>query len=204
MLLDPSRLVHSHVPTPNLAQIGQQKAPLEVRIRMQNGIQLARRPEIIPLHDRELVLVLGLEYAVARNMEPRLAHVFSHGAEQRLVVSPSTSCPHRSAQEGDEVVRGEGAIRAAVDLPGLGRGRFGQDLLAGVGGVASSAPVGVAADFAVGVFDVVDVFLVEFFFVRVSTFPAADVREEEEGRGLNWVYKCECRSERGSLWTTFA
>jgi len=71
-------------------------------------------------------------------------------------------------------------------LAGGGRG-FGEEFLAGVGGVAAAAAVGVAAYVAVGVADVVEVFGFEFVWEGGSVLVGLGRCEGGIGRGVRTV-----------------
>jgi len=134
----------------------QQETPLKVLVRMKKRIQLGRRPEIFILNLLNLPLMRVLENAVTRDMVALLLNVVPD-LIQRLALIDA-----RALQHLDQVIGGEGAVRAAMALARAGEG-LSEEFLARVRGVAAAAAVSVAADVAVGVADVVDVFFFEFF-----------------------------------------
>lgn len=100
-----------------------------------------------------------LEDPVAGDVVPGLAvtDVVADVAEQGAIVDAD------ALEEPDQVVGAVGTVRAAVGLASAGW-CFRQQFLARVWRVAASAAVGVAADIAVGVADVVLVFGFEFLW----------------------------------------
>ena len=176
------RPIHTKITTLHLPKILEQKATLEISIRMQNRIQFARRPErlILDLNQirttltmetkpkvrqktnlLKLILVRRLKHPIARDMISLLTHIFPHLCQE------STVADAHGLEEGDQVVRRVRPVRAAVGLTTAGQ-CFGEQLVAGIGRVASATTVLVAADVAVGVADVVEVFGFEFVYFDVS------------------------------------
>lgn len=94
------------------------------------------------------------EDAVAGNVVSFLFHVFFYPPQDIAVVHPGC------LEQVCEVVDAEVAVGASVGFARAGR-VFGEDFLAGEGGVAAAAAGGVSADVAVGVADVVAVVFVE-------------------------------------------
>ena len=149
--------LHLHIrAAPALARpVPQQVAPLEVRVRMDDDIQLRRGPAAVLLDALQLGAMRPLEDAVARDVEALLVHVLADAA-QHVAVGDA-----RRLQQGGQVVGAEMAVRAPVTLAAAGR-VLGQDLLAREGRVpAAAAAQGVAADVAVRVPHVVAVLLGE-------------------------------------------
>jgi hypothetical protein len=108
-------------------------------------------------HLFDLVLMRQFEDPVASDMVPLSAHVFLHIAQQLTVGDAHVR------QEGDQVVGGVCSVWAAVVQTG-GRQGFCEEFLAAERRVAAAALVGVAADVAVAVADVVEVFGFELFW----------------------------------------
>ena len=137
----------------------QQITALEIRIRMDNHIELARRPTTIILDPLNIPFMRPFEDAIARNMVSLLLDILPDAAEHIPIVDA------RGLQQAGEVVEAEMAVRTAVRLA-RARRVLGQDLLAGEGRVAAPSPRGVPAHIPVRVPDVVPVFFVELV-VRV-------------------------------------
>jgi hypothetical protein len=97
-----------------------------------------------------------LKHSVASDVVPLPPYIFLHVA-QKLAVRDA-----HVRQEGDQVVGGVCSVWTAVVQTGGGE-RFCEEFLAAEGRVAAAALVGVAADVAVAVTDVVKVFGFELF-----------------------------------------
>lgn len=132
----------------------QQEAALEVLIRMQNRVELRAIPSAVLLDLLDLVAVLVLKHAVARNMVPLPLYIVAHLVERLPVVHT------RLLEQTNQVVWRESAVGAAVRLARSWQ-RFRRQLLTRVRRVALATPVGVASYIAVGVANVVAVLLVE-------------------------------------------
>lgn len=89
-------------------EIRKQEPSLEVRVRMQDGIQLRSGPEVLVLHFGQAVAVPLLEDTVARDVIALPAHVFAYGFQQCRVGDAG------ALQEVYQIVWREGAVRAAV------------------------------------------------------------------------------------------
>lgn len=98
----------------------------------------------------------SLKDPVASDVVALSAHVFAHVPQQLAVRDAHVG------QEGDEVVGRVGSVGAAVVQAGGGEG-FREQFLAAERRVAAAAFVGVAADVAVTVADVVKIFGFELF-----------------------------------------
>jgi hypothetical protein len=105
------------------------------------------------------------EYSVAGNVVPSLLYILPHAAKHVFVINPG------GLKEGDEIVDGKMAIRAAMCLPGPRAGVV-QDPLARVGRIASTSSVSVTTHVTIGVADIVFVFRVELV-ISVSSEPLA-------------------------------
>lgn len=102
----------------------------------------------------QLAPMTPLKHAIARDVKPLPLHILPNALEDLAI-------PHaHTLEQPDEAVLAVGAIGAPVVLAGAGEG-LGEEFLARVGRVTSAAAVRVAADVAVGVPDIVAVFLVE-------------------------------------------
>lgn len=145
---------HRIPPTLRLSPRRQQKPPLEITIRMHNRVQLRRPPRSILLHPLNIPLIHMFENTVTSNMKPLLLYILLNPPQHVAVIDAG------GLQERREVVDAKMSIGAAVRFAGAG-GVFGEDFLAGKGGVAAASADSVAADVAVGVADVIAVFFVE-------------------------------------------
>lgn len=143
------RLLNANVPVPNLIQILQQEAPLEIGIRMQQrAINLRVRQSLLILRSLDLATMRLLEYPIARNVVALPADVVLDCSQGFLVVDAE------GLEQRDQILGTVCSVGAAVVLASAGE-RFGEQFLAGVGRVASAAAVGVSPYVAVGVSDVV-------------------------------------------------
>jgi hypothetical protein len=147
------RPIHTHIPTLKLVQILEHKTPLEISVRMRNRIQFTLRPQRSILDFFNLVFMLVFKDTVASDVETCFCDIFLDGFEDFAVGDAG------GLEESHEIVLAEPAVGASVGLTAAGYIR--DEFLAGVRCVASAAAVGVAADVAVGVTDVVKVFLFE-------------------------------------------
>jgi hypothetical protein len=103
----------------------------------------------------EFRLMRTLKHPITSNMIPHPPHIFLDPPKQLPIVHTHTlKQPHK-------VIRRIRAIRTSV-IQARRRQRLGEKFLAGIGSVATTAFIGVAADVAVGVADVVEVFGFEF------------------------------------------
>lgn len=100
--------VDTNITTLHHPQIRQQPSSLEVRVRMQNRVQLARRPQILILDLPELVSVLVLKDPIASNVVSLLRDVFFDALEQSRV---RDAC---CIEQGDELIGSESPIGTTV------------------------------------------------------------------------------------------
>lgn len=121
---------------------------------MRDGLIILRLPPPLILGPPDLLLMAPLEHAITRDVESRRGHIIPDAPEDVSIVDPGR------LQQGRQVIDAEMPVGTTVALART-RLMLGEDLLAGEGRVAASAPVGVAADVAVGVPDVVPILLVE-------------------------------------------
>lgn len=76
------RRIDTQIPAPDLCQVLEQETPLEVRVGMQNGVEVGRAPQVGVLDALQLGAVLVLKDAVAGNVVALLADVFLDGAQK--------------------------------------------------------------------------------------------------------------------------
>ena len=137
-----------------LATMLQGITPLEIRIWMNNRITFVGYPGPVLLAIPNVPFMHPFEHPVACNMIPLPIYILLDSSKHMTVTNT------RSLQQGRQVLNAEMTIWATMTFATAGR-VLGQDFLAGIRRVTSSATVGVTTHVAIGMTDIITIFLVE-------------------------------------------